>query len=214
MDRFKELIKSMPVDFHAFTSKKSTWHKYLLKDDDLSIILSEIFMGNDFVEISRKDLFDLAKAGNYKKFIISTILWGYPAGMRGNHFQNIADDIVALSSLLKQATEGISDWSAHYSEVKKIRGLGLSTYTKFLYFIEAKVNSFPCVIFDKRIIDTINKKSIDGFYSLKQVKSYNSDAKYPEYLKCIDVAAKKYEAKHGQVEMFVFQFGLNIKTHK
>ncbi len=202
----------MPVDAHAFTSKKSTWEKHLSKKNAVSSYLQEIFMGKEEIEISRRDLFDLAKSGNYPRFIISTILWGYPAGMRGNHFETITNKIDVLSILLQEASSGIKDWKHHYSMVSEIRGLGLSTYTKFLYFIEAKIDSFPCVILDKRIIDAINKRFISDLSQLVGIQTYNASTRYPDFLKVIDRASNKYEATHGQVEMFIFEFGINMKA--
>lgn len=212
MNRFEKLIKCMPMDYQSFTSKKSTWEKFLSKNNKTSVILFSLFKKNDEVEISRKDLFKLANSGDYETLVIAVILWGYPAGMRGNHFKNITDKLDIVVSLLKEASNGITDWDSHYNATKSIQGLGLSTYTKFLYFINAKVNSFPCVILDKRIIDSINKSFLSGFYTLKGINTGNAEKRYPDFLQLIDDFSKKYSASHGQVEMFIFEFGLNMKS--
>lgn len=200
-------IKNMQVNVQAFTSKRSTWEKYLSKNNDVSLILQEIFGNNKTVRISRADLFNLAQSGNYKRLIISTILWGYPQGMRGNHFATITAEINTLVNLLKEAVSGISDWTEHYSKANRIVGLGLSTYTKFLYFVSAKVGAFPCVILDKRIIDTINTGVLAELAPLIGVKpGTNAARQYGNYLSVIDDAANKYEVTHGQIEKFIFEF--------
>ena len=197
----------MQVNVQAFTSKRNTWEKYLSKNNDVSLILQEIFANKNTVRISRADLFNLAKSENYKRLIISTIIWGYPQGMRGNHFTTITAEIDTLANLLKEAASGIPDWTAHYSKASKIVGLGLSTYTKFLYFVGAKVSTFPCVILDKRIIDTINKEVFAELAPLIGIKAGSNAAKqYGKYLSAIDNAANKYEVTHGQIEMFIFEF--------
>lgn len=209
MDRYKELIKSMPVNEHAFTTRKSTWEKFT--DAPSSKIISEIFGQSEDVEISRTDLFNYAKESNLKKLIIATILWGYPAGMRGNHFKNISQKLDVLEECLKEAKNGIKNWETHYAKTKSIRGLGLSTYTKLLYFCGAKVENIPCVILDQRIIDAVGKGAISGLKTLKGIAPHNANKKYPEYLRLVDDAAIKYGASHGSIEMFIFTFGLNIK---
>ncbi|WP_298150223.1 hypothetical protein [Flavobacterium sp.] len=211
MDRYIELIKNMPVDEHSFTTRKSTWAKFIQNGKPASRILSEMFSEKNEIELSRADLFALAKQNDYQRLAIATILWGYPAGMRGNHFENISNKLVLLEEILKEAVLGIEDWDAHYSKTKSIRGLGLSTYTKFLYFCGAKVKTLPCVILDQRIIDVVNKGVLSGLGSLHGVRTSNASKKYCDYLKIIDEASKKYGASHGGVEMFIFAFGLNIK---
>lgn len=211
MDRHINLIRSMPVSEQAFTSKKSTWEKYIGKKILSSDILAEIFDNKEDVEISRQDLLNAGKSENLRKFIVSTILWGYPAGMRGNHFENISNHLEKVEACLLKAKRGIEDWDSHYATANKIEGLGLSTYTKLLYFIGADVNKIPCVILDQRVINAIRKGAICGLESLDGIATHNAAKKYPEYLMIINEAAKKYGASHGGVEMFIFSFGLNIK---
>jgi hypothetical protein len=202
----------MPVNFQSFTSKKSTWNKFISKNNKASTILTSLFENNEDIELSRNDLFfNFAENGDYETLVIAVILWGYPAGMRGNHFQRITDKLDEVVTLLKEANNGITDWDSHYNKTKPIKGLGLSTYTKFLYFIKAKVNSYPCVILDQRIIDSINKGFLSGFSTLNGIKTDNAQKKYPDYLKLIDDFSNKYSASHGQVEMFIFEYGLNLK---
>lgn len=43
------------------------------------------------------------------------------------------------------------------------------------------------------------------------IKTDNAQKKYPDYLKLIDDFSNKYSASHGQVEMFIFEYGLNLK---
>lgn len=74
MKRFQKLIQSMPLDEQAFTSKKSTWAKFMKEQNRASCILRRIFDENDEIQISRKDLFYLAKQDNLEYFIVATIL--------------------------------------------------------------------------------------------------------------------------------------------
>lgn len=212
MDRYKELIKYMPVDSHAFTTKKNTWEKFTEENKPLLDIFSQIFGEAQEREISRAELFEFAKEPDLKKLIIATILWGYPAGMRGNHFHHISKNLNALEKCLVEARKSINDWDTHYEKVQSIKGIGLSTYTKLLYFCGAKVQGMPCVILDQRIIDSAKKGAIVGLEELKRIAPHNASKHYPKYLEIINTAANKYDASHGNVEMFIFLFGLNTKA--
>ena len=211
MQRFKNLINAMPENEQAFTSKKETWNKYLNEDTSVSKILKSLFGDNDEVEISRYDLFNYAKQKDLNGFVVATLLWGYPSGMRGNHFSNITNEMESLIKVLNEAKLGVKDWPLHYEKVKDIRGLGLSTYTKYLYFLGVKVKGYPALIFDDRIIRTMNKGLFTEFESLNKVKSHNAVGNYPAYLKNMDEVANKLGLKHGKLEMFLFEFGLNLK---
>lgn len=203
----------MPVYNHAFTTQKKTWEDVIKQDSLTSKILSRIFGEEKEREISRAELFKLAKGPDLKEFIITTILWGYPAGMRGNNFNEITKNLNALEQCLIEAKESISDWDKHYKNVQAIAGIGLSTYSKLLYFCKAKVNDIPCVILDRRIINSVKKGAISGLESLHKITPENASRHYPEYLKVIHAAANKYETSHGNVEMFIFLFGRHIKRH-
>ena len=87
MQRFRDLIANMPIREQAFTSKRKTWKKYIPELPGIEDLISEVFKDRKNVEISRHDLFKLGAGSEIKVFIFATILWGYPAGMRGRHFQ-------------------------------------------------------------------------------------------------------------------------------
>lgn len=201
----------MPEQEQAFTSKKSTWNKYLTDETCVSEVLKSLFGDNDIVEISRNDLFQYAQEKDFNKFIVATLLWGYPSGMRGNHFYNITEKIETLIELLQEARTNVNNWRHHYEKVKAIRGLGLSTYTKFLYFLNVEVEHNPALILDERIIKTMNKNLFSEFESLKKIKSYNAVKNYPVYLSLMNHIANNLEVEHGKLEMFIFEFGLNLK---
>lgn len=119
MKRYRNIIINMPVREHSFTTKKSTWKGRIESNTETSNILDEIFYLETKVEVSRGDLFKLATHKQYKKLIIATILWGYPGGMRGNHFRNLSDNLDPLEKVLIEAIEGIKNWNEHYQKTKK-----------------------------------------------------------------------------------------------
>lgn len=213
MKRFNALINAMPLDEQAFTSKKSTWSKYFNNYDEVSNILKQIFKEKDIVQISRADLFKLAQKGDLGHFIISTIIWGYPRGMRGNHFIKIASNFQQLNKVLLEAREGVCSWIEHFNRIQSIEGLGLSTYSKLLYFLSVEIENYPALILDKRIIDTLQKKLFLELKPIENINMYNSITKYPLYLKTVHDLSQSIDAEGGKIEMFLFEFGLNLKLN-
>lgn len=177
----------------------------------VSNVLKRIFDGKDEVQISRKDLFAFAKGDDLEYFIVATILWGYPRGMRGNHFQSLMSQVESLKVALEEANNGITDWLKHYEKIKRIDGLGLSTYSKFLYFLGAKIEGSNALILDDRISATINKGLFKEFQSMGSVRYDNAVSKYTQYLKIVDTISNQLDADSGKVEMFIFEFGQNLK---
>lgn len=213
MERFRNLIANMPVNEQAFTSKRETWEKYTSDFPDLVDLINKVFGQNTTVEISRYDLFHLAENKKIREFIFSTILWGYPAGMRGLHFQSILRRLNDIEKKITSCLEedNIHNWKEHYKTVATIDGLGLSTYTKLLYFLKTRIESLPALILDLRLIDVFRKGIFREFTELKNIRYDNAPDRYPQYLKAMNTAAINYGLNHENIEMFLFEFGANLK---
>lgn len=211
MNRFKSLIESMPVNEQAFISKQSTWSNYFNDYGEVSTIFHHIFNNKDVVQISRSDLFRLAKQDDLGYFIIATILWGYPRGMRGNHFTNILSQFQEVKNALLEAQAGIDNWLNHFEKIRVIEGLGLSTYTKFLYFMGVKVENHPALILDRRIIDTLQREIFIELVPISNISTYNASSNYSLYLRTIDLLSQEMDTEGDKIEMFLFEFGLNLK---
>lgn len=105
--------------------------------------LRSIFGAGNEVKLSRNDLRGLASKPDLAQFVMATIIWGYPAGMRGNHVRNLIRHLGPLTQLLAEGrTQIVAEWSTHYAKVGPIAGIGLSTYTKFLNFLSGS-SSWP-----------------------------------------------------------------------
>ncbi|WNC72725.1 hypothetical protein RGQ13_01720 [Thalassotalea psychrophila] len=208
MKRFINLINAMPTQEQAFTSKRKTWNKFIVENNEVSELLIAMFEENGNIELSRKDLFEYSQESCLKMFVIATIVWGYPAGMRGNNFSNISINLKELVQVLKEAQYGIENWIEHYKKVEPIKGLGLSTYTKLLYFLDVKVEGESALILDNRIVNIIEKGL---FPELDAINTDNAVHNYPNYLKEMDKISKSYKVDSDKLEMFLFEFGLNLK---
>ena len=93
----------------------------------------------------------------------------------------------------------------------QVRGLGLSTYSKLLYYFNLSFNGNPCLILDQRLINVFAGKTYSEFLPLSKIGNYNAEKKYPEYLHLVNHLANKLETKGENIEQFLFTFGNNLK---
>jgi hypothetical protein len=103
---FTDLISKMPVSNQAFASKRSTWSLYTNGNDAADAALKPFFdaysIDSENIFLSRGDLRDLGLKTHLAAFVKATIIWGYPRGMRGHDFKNVASHFYALCQLLSR----------------------------------------------------------------------------------------------------------------
>jgi hypothetical protein len=215
---FTDLISNMPVSNQAFASKRSTWSAHINGADVAGVALRTIFNAHDATSenifLSRGDLSDLALKPNLAEFVLATIIWGYPRGMRGHNFRNVTIHLDALCRRLSDARSPISDWILHYKDVRAIPGIGLSTYSKLLHFMSANVEGHKALILDQRIIEVVQQNLFEELASLRRLTSANASRLYPQYLECMDDAASRLSLPPEKVEFFLFEFGLHLKARQ
>jgi len=211
---YTDLIKALPVRSQAFRSKRETWEKMLKPDE-----IEEIFGGKTEVFISRHDIFAEAAKTNpdLKKIVYLTILWGYPTGRNIRvHFSSIVDQMLKLTQILGQVREcDISDWNDHFSSAdNRIPGLGLSTYSKLLYFLDVKVGSYDALILDRQVVKVFQGKVFDDFSELAHLKYENAPQYYVCYLREMGRVARLLDVRNENVEMFLFTLGSQLKVNE
>lgn len=186
LSEFRNLIANMPVPHQTSTSKRSTWVKHMDGNDKASDPLRSIFdtFGkSDEVTLSRSDLRGLAHKPDLAQFIMATIVWGYTRGMRGNNVKNLIIGFDALMQLLSEArTQPVDKWNAHYEKVELIKGIGLSTYTKFLNFLDVQVHDHTALILDDRIIRVASEGIFEELAPLRDLSNSNRVRRYPSLL--------------------------------
>lgn len=201
------LIQSLPVAQQAFTVKASNWQKSLS-----DIHFQEIFKGSESICLSRNDVHD---TNNLELFILKTILWGYPKGMRGKNFENIYKNLNTLSEILNVPNRVFlkkDDLSELQGKLNKIEGLGLSTYSKLLYFRDFKFDGVPALILDERLIRVFKNRGFKEFEPLSEISQYNSVKMYGAYLQIMSDFSEQYKVSGEQIEQFLFIFGNHLKT--
>lgn len=213
IDRYKVLISNLPVRQQSFTTKRATWQKAENEINWLKQLNDYLFSDKSTLSISRQDIFETT---DLRETIIKTIYWGYTGGMRGNHFVNILKKIDLIENTLNRLRQTerptIEDFNTLTKTFKNFTGLGLSTYSKLLYFLQLTFNDNPCLILDQRLIDTFASEIYSEFKTLSDINNYNKERKYIDFLKLSNQLSKKLETAGENIEMFLFVFGNNLKN--
>lgn len=230
--KYEEIVKSIPVRNHSVIVRKENWikndslHTRLTKNnqfqnnnDDLLNSLEKIFKNaqNGQIEISREDIF---KEEDLEKKLIMVLLWGYPTGGRGN---NIADILYSRNELIPRISDFIENHekminskdfkNLFYTQNKngekreKIKGIGLSTMSKILYFFEIKIDNNPCLIYDSQIHLSLQRNQIDEFYDYSWKKNY---ASFFHYLEVINKCSEEIKTEPDALELFLFLYNTHF----
>jgi hypothetical protein len=212
---YVNFIRHFPYKQQAFRVNKNVW----LPDDGKKRIINQldriksVFGKEDSAMISRNDL--LTAKDELELFVIKVLMWGYPTKGRGNNIEKILNPenfdqtIKKLKAVRQNGNISNQEVEALFSD-----GLGLSTVSKILYFLQIKIDSSPALILDLRVIEALTRK--DGFEddelkNLKKLNYNNAPKKYTEYLKAMQSLASKMTVQPEQIEMFLFEFGSNLK---
>lgn len=213
MDSYKILISNLPVRQQSFTTKRTTWLKAENEISWLKQLNDSLFSDQQTLTISRQDIFETV---NLRETIIKTIYWGYTGGMRGNHFVNILKHIDLIENIFKNLKQTdnpkTEDFNKLTATFKGVTGLGLSTYSKLLYFLQLTFNDNPCLILDQRIIDVFAGKTYSEFQQLNGIRYDNAEKKYLDFLRLTNQVSIKLETEGENIEQFLFIFGNNLKT--
>jgi hypothetical protein len=209
---YKTLISNLPVRQLRFTTKRSTWQKAENEHDWLTLLNNDLFQTQKKFSIGRQSIFEIN--GSMRKLIITTIYWGYPRGMRGNHLINILRNIDRLEQIFTELKNKnnptTEDFFVLAEMMREIPGIHLSTYSKLLYFLGIKFNNKPSLILDRRLIDVFSNEMFDEYLALRSMRYHNAESGYVDYLNTTDSLATVLQTKGENIEYFLFIFGNNL----
>lgn len=212
---YQQLIVNLPLMQQCLTTKRSTWAMHEANYDWLHQLNDHIFGDNESVRISRQDIF---QTKNLREKVIKTVYWGYNRGMRGNHFASIImqiDEIeAALQALLEIDNPTADDFNTFVDSMNGIGGIGISTYTKMLYFLGINYNNAPCLILDNRLINVFNSAEYENFEGLNGTSYLNAHSNYLRYIERMQELAGEMETQGDNLEFFLFMFGGNLQQHQ
>lgn len=206
---FKDLINELPFKNQSFDIKKANW-----KSENQKEIIERIFGENQIITLNRFDLFN--SSSNIHEFVIKTLMWGYPTKGRGRNIDILLkeENFNKLIETLNLYIETDVTLDRLESDIKRIDGLGLSAMTKFLHFLNTKIDNNTAVILDLQIIDAINLGRFEEFNFLNGIRYNNAIKKYGEFLYLINDLSKQLMVKPDQIEMFLFIFGKSLSELK
>ena len=214
LENYKHLIQNLPVRQQSFTTKRDN-KKWQFAENEFQWLkdFNDSYFTNGELKISRQDIFNIENSPREK--ILKTIFWGYPNGMQGHKsFAGILSNIDKIEAILSDLQNSndlaLDDLKKAQIGFKPISGLGLSTYSKLLYFFDIKINNKPCLIIDKRLLDVFKSNTFTDFDSLSKIRGDN-EKKYFDCLTIIKNAAERLETKGENIEQFLFIFGNNLK---
>ena len=153
--KYKVLISELPVLKQKSVAQSRIWVKdnsdtgILSKEH--SFLIKDLINSAERIEISRKNIFDET---NITKKIIEIFIWGYPTGGRGKNIESCIKQINVLESMCRFISNKNLKLEEYYEVIKEFRsvkGLGVSTWTKFMYFFETKINGILALIFVSQI---------------------------------------------------------------
>ena len=202
---YRDLINRIPVNNQSAMIKKDVWERFSYNEE----IKKAIFGRAERVEISREDIHS---EGNIEKRIIMTLMWGYPMGGHGRNIEYVIEKIDELKKILSSVNgqDLPKDKASEIiAEISKFRGLGISTWSKLLYFFNASVESKNCQIYDLKIVDSLNKKQFSELGIQQQWKQ--NIVQYYQYIELLDSLAKSMGVLPEQVEVFLFYYNLYYK---
>ncbi|WP_026465003.1 hypothetical protein [Adhaeribacter aquaticus] len=215
LDAYQSLLQSLPVMQQSFTTKRNNWIYAEKQIDWLQELNNQLFQKQPYLELSRQDLFSYI--GSIRELIVKIIYWGYPNGMRGNNFVNIMKNIEvledALNSIKIKTNLNQTDYKSLIKAFDGIEGLGMSTFSKILYFMGIRFNGNPSLILDLRLIDVFQCAKFADFVELECIRYDNTRKHYLNYIRTMNELAARLGTSGESIEQFLFIFGNNLKIN-
>ncbi len=88
---------------------------------------------------------------------------------------------------------------------------GTVTYTKFLHFLQVRVQGSGALILDDRLIQVARRHVFADLDPLCSIAAHNAAGRYPEYLSLMHTLAHFLGVAPEALELFLFEFGLSLK---
>lgn len=206
---YKDFIRSFPYKKQSFLIERKNWGEIISNHDYLEKIFSTYGNGKK-VRLNREKLFEDAKST--EEFIFKVLLWGYPTKGRGNNIKILLEkeNLEELKIILEKYKNNNVSTEELVGDVSKIKGLWISTMSKFLYFLNAKIDGFKALILDNQILNVINRKRILELDQLSTLTREKAVKEYSRYLEKMSELSKELECEPDQIEIFLFSFGKNV----
>jgi hypothetical protein len=156
-------------------------------------------------------LFERGK-GDLEQFAFAVILWGYPAGTRGNNAANLLPGLPRLAQELGRVRDdlqgSIRDWPTFWRGIKSnYGGLGMSTLSKLLHFLGVRVEGLKSLILDQRLIEFFRSTRFPEFAQLSEIRYDRAADDYLLYLRRMNEVSRKLRVNPANLEMTLYLLG-------
>ena len=136
--------------------------------------------------------------------------------MRGKHFVNLLGKIVlieeTINGLRSIPNPGSDDLKQAQADLKDVTGIGISTYSKLLYFADLSFDGNPSLILDERLFNVFRNKTYLQFDRLSGINRAASEkGRYLDYLEVMKAVSLEIGVTGEQLELFLFTFGNQLK---
>ena len=169
--------------------------------------------------LSRNDLFRL-RNGNLERFVLSVLFWGYPKNTRGRcqkAFESWDSLLIFANHIRHNPNMSLEDFEQLTQLMhNNIHGLGISTFSKLLYFSCASINGHRCII-----IDDFEARGIAALQGIETMAlrtpvingRYRYYRNYPLYLSAIDDLATTLKIPAHNIEYTLWLAGKKKKKN-
>lgn len=173
--------------------------------------LRDFFNGSTERHLSRKDLFDRSRRPPRDLFALSVLLWGFPTNQHGicqAAFQNWQLLIRWVNQILTNRNMTHQQFTDMIPVIDAIPGLGISSFSKFLYFCRCSIAGHRCLILDDRVAKGINKLEGDEFKDIREATRSNRHRNYsiyPQYLALMERLAINMDVSSDSIEYILWK---------
>jgi hypothetical protein len=205
LEEYKYLIKALPYKNQSFDVQLCHWSV------GNSRLFAEKYYKNILqITINRNDLYH--HNGDLEKFVFKTLMWGYPRKGRGKNIDKLLEpqNLNYLIEILRAYIGEEVQLEKFINDINSIPGLGLSTMSKFAYFLRTKIDGYNALILDAQVIKALNNQKFEELDPLKHISTSNCLSNYSKYLETMHSIAVELGVEADQVEYFLFKFGRGL----
>lgn len=163
------------------------------------------FQGRDEILLTRNDVFRSRRRG-LETFLVSVLFWGFPHNQhRVCTYAFCNWDVLVgwVNQVRNHPAMTSLEFEGYFPIMNGIRGLGISTYSKILYFLNASVDGYPCLILDNYVAKGIANLVGNEFAQLQVASNsgrYRYYANYLQYLEASSILAQMNRIPEINVE--------------
>ncbi len=206
---YKNLINQLPYLENGYEIMRSTWKNSEEEFQDLFRFNNKIFGTKELITINRADLFDTS-FDHPKDFILKTLYWAFPKGMKGLNFQRIIHRLSAITSDLQLLNKNFSIEEG-LERLCKYQSLGVKGITSLLYFTGLKSDfGVQPLILNPEIIQVLNRGVFEEFKDYQGIDHENWHNYYASFVQTCNSIAQQAHVKPDQIEYFLNTFGAQL----